>query len=995
MGKRKHQILTDAERHFLIGIPDDRDELARRFTFESSDIDIIGAPRSHRNWLGLALQLALLRHPGMTLAQFVLDTGSVPSALTGFVAEQLGLPVAALADYAAREQTMTDHARKLAAKLGLRAPRRDDVPFMIEAGAKVAWGTDNGLNIAMGIVAAVRDAGILLPSIATIERAAIAGRARARKSAAHHLIEGLNDEQVLTLDQLFDEGEESGGATKLTWLKTLPVAAKADHVKGILDRLKVVRAIAIPADRAQRIHVERYRQYVREGRASPAYMVERYTVSRRQATLVACLIDLEERLTDAALDMADKLIGGIFTRARNAQARDYATTSKRVALLMRMFQHTIEALSDATETGEDPLELLDSSVGWHNLMQVWPEVQAIAKATNTDPLTIAADRYATLRKFMPDLLETLEFKAAKGSAKTIAALEVLKSLNKSGKRDLPDDAPMPFRKEWQKLVTGEDGKVNRRLWEMATIAHLRNKLRSGDVWVERSAAYRRFDSYLLSEPQSVPWIAELGLPDKAEDWLAERTRQLDWRLKKFAQRLKKGDLEGVQFDNDRLQISPVRATTTTEEESLADRIDSMMPHIRITELLHDVARETGFLRAFTNLRTGEPCPNENALLATILADATNLGLSRMAAASQGVTRDQLLWTHDAYIREDTYRAALATIINAHHALPFSQVWGDGSTSSSDGQFFRGAKRGTSGGDKNARYGVDYGFCFYTHVSDQRSPYHVQVISAATHEAPYVLDGLMHHGTDLKITEHYTDTGGATDHVFALFAMLGFRFCPRLRDFPDRRLVSVGAASNYPFIAPLLGKKLRTDVIREQWPDVLRLVSSIKAGHVAPSVMLRKLAAYERQNQLDIALQEIGKIERTLFMLDWLESAELRRRCHAGLNNSEQRHALTQAIYTFRQGRIVDRSHEAQQYRASGLNLVISAIIYWNTTYMGEAVQHMRAANEVVPDEHLAHTSPVGWEHIAFSGDFLWDSAAKSAGRKALNLRENTASAATF
>lgn len=52
---------------------------------------------------------------------------------------------------------------------------------------------------------------------------------------------------------------------------------------------------------------------------------------------------------------------------------------------------------------------------------------------------------------------------------------------------------------------------------------------------------------------------------------------------------------------------------------------------------------------------------------------------------------------------------------------------------------------------------------------------------------------------------------------------------------------------------------------------MRLVASLKAGHVAPSVMLRKLAAYERQNQVDIALQEIGKIERTLFMLDWLET----------------------------------------------------------------------------------------------------------------------------
>lgn len=228
-------------------------------------------------------------------------------------------------------------------------------------------------------------------------------------------------------------------------------------------------------------------------------------------------------------------------------------------------------------------------------------------------------------------------------------------------------------------------------------------------------------------------------------------------------------------------------------------------------------------------------------------------------------------------------------------------------------------------------------------------------------------------------------GGATDHVFALCALLGFRFCPQLRDFPDRRLIPMGPPSGYPSIASLLGKRIRTEIIREQWSDLLRLVGSIKAGHVAPSVMLRKLAAYERQNQLDVALQGIGKIERTLFMLDWLENPELRRRCHAGLNNSEQRHVLTQAIYTFRQGRIIDRSHEAQQYRASGLYLVIAAIVYWNTTYMAEAVEHLRGAGEPVPIDLLAHTSPIGREHIAFSGDFLWERAAASTGRKALNL----------
>lgn len=114
---------------------------------------------------------------------------------------------------------------------------------------------------------------------------------------------------------------------------------------------------------------------------------------------------------------------------------------------------------------------------------------------------------------------------------------------------------------------------------------------------------------------------------------------------------------------------------------------------------------------------------------------------------------------------------------------------------------------------------------------------------------------------------------------------------------------------------------------------------------------------------------------------------LRRRCQAGLNKSEQRHALTQAICTFRQGRVIDRSHEAQQYRASGLNLVIAAIVYWNSTYMADAVSHLRATGEAVPNELLTHTSPVGWEHIAFSGDFLWDRAAQVAGRRPLNIPE--------
>lgn len=188
MMKRKHQVLTESERDLILSIPNDRDQLARLYTFEPSDMEIIGARRERRNRLGVALQLALLRHPGIALAQLMRDRGTIPHDLATFVAEQLGLRVTDLADYAARDQTMTDHARELAARLGLRGPTRADIPFMIEAAARIAWSTDKGMIIANGVITALREAQILLPSISTIERASSAGRARARKKAASALI---------------------------------------------------------------------------------------------------------------------------------------------------------------------------------------------------------------------------------------------------------------------------------------------------------------------------------------------------------------------------------------------------------------------------------------------------------------------------------------------------------------------------------------------------------------------------------------------------------------------------------------------------------------------------------------------------------------------------------------------------------------------------------------------------------------------------------------
>src|SRR4051812_32141299 len=135
--------------------------------------------------------------------------------------------------------------------------------------------------------------------------------------------------------------------------------------------------------------------------------------------------------------------------------------------------------------------------------------------------------------------------------------------------------------------------------------------------------------------------------------------------------------------------------------------------------------------------------------------------------------------------------------------------------------------------------------------------------------------------------------------------------------------------------------------------------------------MRQLAAYPRQNGVATALRELGRLERTLFTLDWISEPELRRETGQELNKGEARNGLARAVFIHRLGEIRDRTYENQQHRASGLNLLVTPIILWNTRYLQSAVTALRQTEDV-PDHLLAHLSPLGWEHVNLTGDYVWD-----------------------
>jgi hypothetical protein len=222
-------------------------------------------------------------------------------------------------------------------------------------------------------------------------------------------------------------------------------------------------------------------------------------------------------------------------------------------------------------------------------------------------------------------------------------------------------------------------------------------------------------------------------------------------------------------------VTPLDKAVPDEAESLMLQAYSLLPHLKITELLLEVDSWTGFTRHFKHLKSGVAAQDQHLLLTTILADTINLGLSKMAEACPGTTYAKLAWLQAWHIRDETYSAGLAELVNAQFRQPFASYWGDGTTSSSDGQHFKAGGRGQFAGPVNLKYGQEPSVQFYTHISDHYAPFHTKVINATVHDATHVLDGLLYHESDVRIEEHYTDTAGFTDLKVPMFLARNMAF----------------------------------------------------------------------------------------------------------------------------------------------------------------------------------------------------------------------------
>lgn len=969
---RGRELLTPEQRQAFMQIPEDEWILGTYFTFSKRDLEIVNKRRREENRLGFAVQLAVLRYPGWPYTHIK----SIPDSVIQYISKQIGVSPSSLDHYPQRENTLWDHLKEIRSEYDFVTFTLSEYRMTFKYLHQLALENGDAIHLLHECIDFLRKNKIILPAITTLERMVWEARAMAEKKLFNTVSKSLTNEQKEKLEGIITSQHPSeSNKTILGWLKEPPGHPSPETFLKIIERLEYIRGMDLETVQISHLHRNRLLQLSRLGSRYEPYAFRDFQENKRYSILTIYLLQLTQELTDKAFEIHDRQILSLLSKGRKAQEEIQKQNGKKLNEKVIHFTNIGQALIKAREEKLDVFKVLESVIEWNTFVSSVEEAQELARPADYDYLDLLQKRFYSLRKYTPTLLRVLEFHSTKANEPLLQAVEIIRGMNESGKRKVPDDSPVDFiSKRWKRHLYEDDGTtINRHYYEMAVLTELREHVRAGDVSIVGSRQYRDFEEYLFSEDtwNQSKGNTRLSVSLSFEDYITERTSSFNERLKWLAANSNK--LDGVSLEKGKLSLARLEKDVPEEAKKFSASLYQMLPRIKLTDLLMDVAHITGFHEQFTHASNNRKPDKEETIIimAALLGMGMNIGLSKMAEATPGLTYKQLANVSQWRMYEDAMNKAQAILVNLHHKLQLPFYWGDGTTSSSDGMRMQ---LGVSSlhADANPHYGTGKGATIYRFTSDQFSSYYTKIIHTNSRDAIHVLDGLLHHETDLNIEEHYTDTAGYTDQIFGLTHLLGFKFAPRIRDLSDSKLFTIDKASEYPKLEAILRGQINTKVIKENYEDVLRLAHSIREGTVSASLIMGKLGSYSRQNSLATALREMGRIEKTIFILNYISDESLRRKIQRGLNKGEAMNGLARAIFFGKQGELRERTIQHQLQRASALNIIINAISIWNTLHLTTAVEYKKRTGSFNEDL-LHHMSPLGWEHINLLGEYHFNS----------------------
>jgi TnpA family transposase len=202
--------------------------------------------------------------------------------------------------------------------------------------------------------------------------------------------------------------------------------------------------------------------------------------------------------------------------------------------------------------------------------------------------------------------------------------------------------------------------------------------------------------------------------------------------------------------------------------------------------------------------------------------------------------------------------------------------------------------------------------------------------------------------------------------------LGIDLMPRIRNIKDLIFFKPEKGIKYDHINSLFNESINWQLIETHMPDMLRVALSIKAGHLTPSAILRRLGTYNRKNRVYFAFRELGRVVRTIFLLKYIGDIELRKTVQSATNKSKEFNNFTKWLFFGGEGVIAENVRHEQSKIIKYNQLVANLVILYNVEAMTGVLKTLQGDGITLDEKILAGLSPYRTNHINRFGDYTLD-----------------------
>lgn len=932
--------------------------------------------------------MVLLKSLGY-LGYFPESLEQIPTAIRAFIATQLNLLWDHTESYRWNSGTKDHHLSLIRQHTGWRFPTAQDKEELEQwlrgEGAQTAHTEEDLLESAY---ARLRSLHIELPSEKELRRIVNAALNGFFQDLYQRVASRLSEPVREKIDQLLIVAE-SESFSPFEKLKADPAEAGIDKLKKEVAKLQQLRTIGVAAEDLADLPAKAIHILSRRARNERAGELREHPAPIRY-TLMACFVHVRAtEVTDDVTRMMLELIRKIDTLTERQLDRELLQDIKRVEGKMQILFRIAEAVVEEPDgTVRDVLFPRVKEETFQNLVS---EFKTSGPQYRLLHQYYMRNKYARhYRRMLPPVLENLTFRSDNRFQPVVEALALIKRNLGTKHQYFPEEVPLAgvVGRSWEAtVIEGQNGetKINRKYYELCVLQKLERALKCKEVWVEGAATFCNPSEDLPTdwsrEEKRADYYRSLDHPLEVKSFLDPLRGRLSDALTAFNRQLPrnpqvhisypKGNLERGLFAISRLEARAEPQSLGLIKEAISQRCGML----DLLEVFVEADRLAGFTRFFTHSGTKEVRSRQQLrplIILDLFAEGTNTGTKRVAKANHQYSYDELLYVHKHYFSVEALRNANGAVVNKILALRNPKLWGEGNACASDGKRFESWSQNLLT-EWRSRY-KGYGVLVYWHLQTNAVCIYSQLRSFSSSEVAAMIEGLIRHDSEMRVEKNFVDSHGQSEVAFAFCHLLGgIRLIPRLKRIKYERLYlpDKGRSADWPNLTGVLTRPIRWELIEQQYDEMMKHAIALKQRTATAEAILKRFNSYNTTHPTYKALAELGKVEKTIYLCDYLSSLDLRYEVQEGLNVVERWNGANEFIGYGRQGVFATNSRAQQEMATLSLQLLQNCLMLINTILVEQTIEKHRLL-ERLSIEDLRALTPLFYEHINPYGLFELD-----------------------